>query len=70
MPGGHCHYSVYRIACCPGITRPGVLLHQEAGGYAARFDGSAYTPTEVEGGLICTPDQASWRALRTGLLEE
>jgi hypothetical protein len=43
-------------------------LHQEAGGYSARLDGSAYTPLHTDGGLICTPDQTSWRAVRDALL--
>jgi fructose-1,6-bisphosphatase/inositol monophosphatase family enzyme len=46
----------------------GVLIHAEAGGYAARFDGSAYAPTQTEGGLILAPDKASWASLRDALL--
>lgn len=46
----------------------GVLLHAEAGGYAARFDGSAYRPTIIDGGLICAPDAATWQVLRDTLI--
>lgn len=46
----------------------GVLIHAEAGGYAAQFDGSAYSPRKHAGGLICVPDRAGWQALREGLL--
>jgi fructose-1,6-bisphosphatase/inositol monophosphatase family enzyme len=47
---------------------PGWLLHREAGGYSAKFDGSAYAPGETAGGLICAPDRQSWSALRHALL--
>ncbi|MBX9749114.1 MAG: inositol monophosphatase [Roseococcus sp.] len=46
----------------------GVLIHAEAGGYSAQFDGSAYSPRKHTGGLICVPDRAGWQALREGLL--
>lgn len=46
----------------------GVLIHAEAGGYSAQFDGSPYSPRKHVGGLICVPDQAGWQALREGLL--
>ncbi|HYZ31698.1 MAG TPA: inositol monophosphatase family protein [Crenalkalicoccus sp.] len=46
----------------------GWLLHREAGGYAARFDGSGYSPLATGGGLILAPDRAGWEALREALL--
>ena len=46
----------------------GWLLHREAGGHGAHFDGSAYRPTHLTGGLICAPDAASWRLARDALL--
>jgi fructose-1,6-bisphosphatase/inositol monophosphatase family enzyme len=52
----------------PWDHAPGWLLHREGGGYSARFDGSAYRPEHLEGGLICAPDEASWHALRAALL--
>jgi fructose-1,6-bisphosphatase/inositol monophosphatase family enzyme len=38
----------------------GVLIHQEAGGYAAKFDGTPYCPLDIEGGIILAPDQDIW----------
>ena len=64
---GHCHFLVFN-RLLPWDHAPGWLLHQEAGGFSARLDGSAYCPTETDGGLICAPDQASWEALRATLL--
>ncbi|MDE1992531.1 MAG: inositol monophosphatase family protein [Rhizobiaceae bacterium] len=42
----------------------GVLAHQEAGGYTAKFDGSPYRPGEIAGGIISAPDEESWRVIR------
>ena len=47
---------------------PGCLIHSEAGGVQARFDGRAYRPSELAGGLLAAPDRSSWRQLRDGLL--
>ena len=46
----------------------GWLLHQEAGGFSAHFDGSPLRPTDTTGGLVCTPDQPSFERLRKVLL--
>ncbi len=52
----------------PWDHAPGWLLHREAGGYSARFDGSDYLPVHRSGGIICAPDKASWHAVRAALL--
>ncbi|MDQ2804254.1 MAG: inositol monophosphatase [Pseudomonadota bacterium] len=64
---GGCHYLFYR-RLLPWDHAPGWLLHREAGGYSAHFDGAPYVPRNVMGGLICAPDRASWEALRAALL--
>ncbi|MDA8247880.1 MAG: inositol monophosphatase [Rhodospirillales bacterium] len=68
LAGGHCHFLLFH-RLMPWDHAPGWLLHREAGGFAARFDGTPYLPTQSHGGLICTPDEASFRALRAALLE-
>jgi fructose-1,6-bisphosphatase/inositol monophosphatase family enzyme len=45
----------------------GVLLVQEAGGYVARLDGSAYLPVHTDGGLLAASSQDSWMALKETL---
>ena len=65
---GHCHYLLFG-KLMPWDHAPGWLLHREAGGFSAMFDGSPYRPTVHAGGLICAPDQESWRSLRAALLE-
>ncbi len=38
----------------------GVLIHSEAGGYAATMDGELYKPTMTKGHLLAAPDKRSW----------
>ena len=67
LAAGHCHFLMFN-RLMPWDHLPGWLLHREAGGYAARFDGSPYRPGIVDGGLICVPDEASYERLRDALL--
>ena len=69
LAGGHCHFLFFN-KLMPWDHAPGWLLHREAGGFSARFDGSRYSPAVTTGGLICTPDEESWHALRAALLGE
>ena len=46
----------------------GVLAHQEAGGYTAKFDGTPYRPGETTGGIISAPDEDSWRMIRREII--
>jgi fructose-1,6-bisphosphatase/inositol monophosphatase family enzyme len=64
---GHCHVLVFD-KLMPWDHAPGWLLHREAGGYSAHFDGSDYRPSHVSGGLICAPDRPSWQLARDALL--
>ncbi len=66
---GHCNFLMFN-RLMPWDHLPGCLLHQEAGGYAARFDGSAYVPGMVDGGLICAADEMSFVALRDTLFRK
>jgi fructose-1,6-bisphosphatase/inositol monophosphatase family enzyme len=64
---GHCHLLFYN-KLMPWDHAAGWLLHREAGGYSAHFDGTPYRPTDLSGGLICAPDEASWHAAKAALL--
>jgi len=68
LAAGAVHGALYN-KLMPWDHLPGVLLLEEAGGHAARFDGSAYAPGMTSGGLICAPDRAAWGALRAALLD-
>ncbi len=65
--GGHGHFVFYH-RLYPWDHAPGWLLHREAGGYAARFDGKPYDPMDIYSGLICAPDREGWEAVRGALL--
>jgi fructose-1,6-bisphosphatase/inositol monophosphatase family enzyme len=64
---GQLHYLVFG-KLMPWDHAPGWLLHREAGGYSARLDGSPYSPSVHQSGLICAPDAESFHVLRAALL--
>lgn len=69
LAAGHCHYVVFQ-RLLPWDHAAGWLMHREAGGWSARFDGSEYDAAETTGGLICAPDRESWSALREALFQD
>jgi fructose-1,6-bisphosphatase/inositol monophosphatase family enzyme len=64
---GQCHLLFYN-KLMPWDHAAGWLLHKEAGGYSAHFDGSPYKPVNRTGGLLCAPDEASWSAAKQAIL--
>ncbi|WP_407926616.1 inositol monophosphatase family protein [Caenimonas soli] len=64
---GHCHILFYN-RLMPWDHAAGWLLHREAGGFSAHFDGTPYLPTHTTGGLLCAPSEASWHEARAALL--
>ena len=66
---GHCHLLFYN-RLMPWDHAAAWLLHHEAGGYGAHFDGATYHPPHFNGGLIYAPDEASWHLARAALLEK
>lgn len=64
---GFCHVLLYS-RLMPWDHAAGALIHREAGGYNAQFDGSPYRATNFGGGLICAPDETSWHAAHAALL--
>ncbi len=69
LAAGTCHFMLAN-KLMPWDHAPGVLLHQEAGGYSARFDGTPYLATRTVGGLLCAPDFGSFLELREALFAE
>lgn len=65
---GYCHMLFYS-RLMPWDHAAGWLLHREAGGYSAHFDGRPYRVTHLTGGLICTPDEDTWHLVRNALLD-
>jgi fructose-1,6-bisphosphatase/inositol monophosphatase family enzyme len=64
---GRAHFALYH-RLLPWDHAPGYLLHREAGGFSRRLDGSAYSPRIHDGGLLLTPDEASWMSLHAALI--
>ncbi|KSV70028.1 inositol monophosphatase family protein [Sinorhizobium sp. Sb3] len=60
---GHLHFLMYQ-KLMPWDHLAGTLISQEAGAYAARFDGSPYLPAHLNGGLLLATDKESWETLR------
>lgn len=69
IASGGAHFAAYN-KLMPWDHLPGALIHQEAGGYLARWDGSDYLPSHTGGGLLIAPDKESWRAIQDALWEE
>ncbi len=66
MVTGEAHFALH-AKTMPWDHAAGCLIHREAGGYQARFDGSAYRPGHRTGGILSAPDKGSWQRLRAGL---
>ena len=63
---GRMHATMYH-RLMPWDHAAGVLMHAEAGGYAALLDGTPYHPGAFGGGLLTAPDEDSWKALHRHL---
>jgi len=59
----YCYY--HKLS--PWDHAAGWLIHREAGGHSALIDGTPYRPDLRAGGLLMTPDAASWKALAAAL---
>ena len=64
---GGMHFGVY-TRLNPWDHAAGCLLHQEAGGYVARFDGSSYKPGLETPGILVAPDRDLWDQLHHELI--
>lgn len=64
---GHYDFALFG-KLMPWDQAAGWLIHREAGGYAARLDGSKYMPLQCEGGLLLSSNRESWDELAASLL--
>jgi fructose-1,6-bisphosphatase/inositol monophosphatase family enzyme len=58
------HARATRIHTNPWDEAAGVLIHGEAGGYGARWNGGAYSLNILDQGLLLAPDRDSWNELK------
>ncbi|UUX50180.1 inositol monophosphatase [Nisaea acidiphila] len=63
---GAAHFAMYPKNM-PWDHVAGTLLHEEAGGFHARFNKMPYIPHQLDGGLLLAPDEPSWDDLRDRL---
>jgi fructose-1,6-bisphosphatase/inositol monophosphatase family enzyme len=68
LAAGHLHFT-FSSSVMPWDHAAGWLIHSEAGGYTAHFDGSPYAPVNRTGGLISAPDRETWLVVRDALFE-
>jgi fructose-1,6-bisphosphatase/inositol monophosphatase family enzyme len=64
---GHVHF-VHYWKLMPWDHAAGLLIHAEAGGYAACFDRTSYAATKHSGGVIAAPDKQCWQELHKALV--
>jgi fructose-1,6-bisphosphatase/inositol monophosphatase family enzyme len=64
---GREHFALYHRTL-PWDHAAGVLLIEEAGGVARRYDGTRYSPASGENGLLVAVDAPIWRKLHDLLL--
>lgn len=60
LAGGRVHIGVF-ADMWQWDHAPGMLIHREAGGYAARRDGIPYSAIEKFRSMLAAPDAESWR---------
>ena len=65
--GGRQHFAMF-WRTLPWDHVPGTLLLQEAGGLAARLDGTPYRPGDAAHGLLAAASPQMWNAARDALL--
>jgi fructose-1,6-bisphosphatase/inositol monophosphatase family enzyme len=63
LSSGHTHFAMFN-KLMPWDHLAGTLIVEEAGGYAARLDGSPYQPNHRAGGLLLAPNKQTWDLLR------
>ncbi len=63
LASGHTHFAMFN-KLMPWDHLAGTLIVDEAGGYAAKFDGTPYLPNQRSGGLLLATDPETWRLLR------
>lgn len=64
LAAGELHFAYYR-KLTPWDHAAGVLMFQEAGGFAQLIDGSPYRPQPSQIGVLLAPDEKLWKELRS-----
>lgn len=62
------HFRTSYFYSTPWDDAAGILIHQEAGGYSAFWDGTPYQPSDMGRGVALAPDRESWQAIKAWCL--
>ncbi len=63
-PDPQWHFHSTLTYCTPWDNAAGILIHREAGGYNAHWDGAPFTPATFGRGVLLAPDPDSWQQIR------
>lgn len=58
------HFHTWLNTCTPWDCAAGILIHGEAGGHTAHWNGEPFQPSHYQRGILSAPDRDSWNALR------
>ncbi len=58
------HFHSMYCTCTPWDNAAGIMIHAEAGGYTAHWNGEPFAPADHGRGVLSAPDKESWEALR------
>ncbi|MGE0108265.1 MAG: inositol monophosphatase [Bdellovibrionales bacterium] len=58
------HFHGWSRTCTPWDCAAGVLIHKEAGGYSAHWNGDAFVPSSYKRGILAAPDKESWESVK------
>lgn len=58
------HFRALLQTCTPWDDAAGLMIHREAGGYNAHWNGEPFLPTSWDYGFMAAPDKDSWLELR------
>ncbi len=58
------HFHSWLCTCTPWDCSAGILIHSEAGGYTAHWNGKAFSPSHYGRGLLSAPSEESWHEIK------
>jgi fructose-1,6-bisphosphatase/inositol monophosphatase family enzyme len=62
---GRLHFHSTYATCTPWDNAAGILIHAEAGGYTAHWNGKPFRPGDYDCGVLSAPDKDSWMEIRS-----
>lgn len=57
------HFHTWKDTCTPWDSTAGILIHAEAGGYTAHWNGESVSPNAYGRGTLSAPDKDCWQEI-------